>query len=39
MGLTPVFSVLGRWRQEDQRFKVILGYIASLRLAWAKMYL
>lgn len=27
--------VLKGWRQEDQTFKVILDYIASLRLAWA----
>lgn len=24
---TPVIPVLGRWRQEDQEFKVILCYI------------
>lgn len=24
-----------RWRQEDQRFKVILDYVLSSRLAWA----
>lgn len=24
-----------RWRQEDLKFTVILGYIGSLRLAWA----
>jgi len=27
--------VLKGWRQEDQKFKVTLDYIASLRLAWA----
>ena len=26
-------SVLERWRQEDQKFKIILGYIVNLRLA------
>lgn len=31
----PVISTLGRWRGEDQELKVILGFIASLRLAWA----
>lgn len=27
-------STLGRWRQEDAGFKVILSYLASLRPAW-----
>jgi hypothetical protein len=27
--------VLGRWRQEDKKFKIILGYITILRTAWA----
>jgi hypothetical protein len=26
---------LGEWRQEDQEIKVSLGYIVSMRLAWA----
>jgi hypothetical protein len=26
-------TILGRWRQEDQKFKVILDYIMSLRPA------
>lgn len=26
----------GRWRQEDEEFKSILGYVASLRLAWVR---
>lgn len=31
-----VISALGRWRQEGQIFKAILGgYIVSLRLPWA----
>ena len=30
---TPVVLALGRWRQENQEFKVILGYIANSRLA------
>lgn len=30
-----VISTFGRWTGEDQEFKVILGFIASLRLAWA----
>lgn len=25
---------LGRWRREDQKFKAILGYLASSRLGW-----
>jgi hypothetical protein len=25
----------GRWRQEDQKVRVILGYLGSLRPAWA----
>jgi hypothetical protein len=32
-GYTPIIAVLGRWRQEDQKFKAILGYIPNLRLA------
>jgi hypothetical protein len=32
---TLIFPVLGRKRQEDQNFKVILAYIASSRPAWA----
>lgn len=24
----------GRWKQEDQKFKLIFGYTASLRQAW-----
>ena len=31
----PAISALGRYRQEDQGLKVILGYIASLRPVWA----
>jgi hypothetical protein len=26
---------LGRWRQKDQEFRVILDYIVSWRLAWS----
>jgi hypothetical protein len=28
---SPVNTVLLRWRQEDQEFKVMLGYIGSSR--------
>ena len=28
---TPVIPVFGRWKQEDQEFKVILSYRASSR--------
>lgn len=28
-------GTLGRWRQKDQEFKVILGYLVSVRPAWA----
>lgn len=31
----PVISALGRWKQEYQEFKVILGNILSSRLSWA----
>lgn len=31
---SPTLSTLGRWRQEDAGFKVILSYLASLRPAW-----
>lgn len=31
----PVIPVLGRWRQEDYNFKVILGYIVG-RLVYKK---
>ena len=27
-------AILGRHRQEDQEFKVILGYLTNLRPAW-----
>lgn len=30
---TLVIPALGRWRQEEQKFKIILGYIANLRVA------
>jgi hypothetical protein len=29
-----MYPVCGKWRKESQEFKVILGYIANLRLAW-----
>jgi hypothetical protein len=32
---TPVIPGFGRWRQEDQEFKIILRYIESSRPAWA----
>lgn len=28
-------SAVGRWRQEDQAFYFILGYVMSLRPAWS----
>jgi hypothetical protein len=28
----PIFLALGRYRQEDQEFNAIFGYIMSLRL-------
>ena len=31
----PVILVLRGWSQEDLKSKVILGYIVSLRSAWA----
>lgn len=31
---TSVISVVWRWGQKDQMFRVILGYVASLRSAW-----
>jgi hypothetical protein len=31
----PVIPELQRQKQEDSEFKVILGYIVSLGLAWA----
>jgi hypothetical protein len=31
----PVIPAFERWRQENQEFKVILGSIVILRLAWA----
>lgn len=32
---TPVIPSLTRWRQNNQKFKVTLGYTADLRTAWA----
>lgn len=34
----PVIAVFGRWRLEDQEFKVILNCIVSLRPAWVTWY-
>lgn len=31
----PVISATGKWRQEDQKYKVILGYTASSKPVWA----
>lgn len=31
--LRPVILALGRWRQEDEEFKIIYSYIMSLKLA------
>lgn len=31
---TPAAPTLEKWRQGDQKFKVSLGYLVSLRLAW-----
>ena len=30
-----VHTCVRRWRQQNQKFKVILSYLASLRSAWA----
>lgn len=32
---TPISPTLQMWRWENQKFEVILGYIASLKSAWA----
>lgn len=32
---TPVMPAVRKWRWEDQEFKVSLGYMISLRGAWA----
>lgn len=31
----PLIPALGKWKQENQKFRVITGYAESLRLAWA----
>lgn len=31
----PVVPARRKWRQKDQKFKVLLSYKMSLRLAWA----
>lgn len=38
MATVPVIPALGRWRQENQEFKVILGYVRlSLKLIKVKL--
>lgn len=32
---TSVIPTLEKWRQKDERVKVILSYVDSLRTAWA----
>lgn len=32
---TPVVTILERWRQEELKFKGILGYIVNLKPTWA----
>lgn len=32
----PKIPGLGRWRQEVQEFKIILGYLLCVRSAWGK---
>jgi hypothetical protein len=34
-GQSEFLGLNGRWRQEDLEFKARLGYIVSLRSAWA----
>ena len=31
----PIILAFEKWRKEGQKFKVIFGYLVSLRLAWA----
>lgn len=33
-GVARLYPTLGRWKQASQEFKVILGYVVSLRLGW-----
>lgn len=33
--ITPVIPVLFGWGQNGQKFRVILGYILSLKAVWA----
>lgn len=33
-GVACLYTTRGRWKQKNQEFKVILGYILSLRLGW-----
>jgi hypothetical protein len=30
-----VILAFGRWRENNQKFKVVLGYMTSLKLDWA----
>lgn len=30
----PIMLALGRWKQGNQKFKVIIGYVASLKPTW-----
>lgn len=35
-GCLPVKAVLGRWRQDGHKFKVILSYLKVSRTTWTR---